>query len=105
MKDLRKELEALYLDLDLVQREYCSKEEEAELAQLLEQGRSLPDDVQTSSSNGLHFRFVKTDLTPEERKDLFECRRLKYLGTIRNCALCFTVLSIIGIVAALIALF
>jgi hypothetical protein len=101
MKDLHDELRQMKCELDLVQRVYCSKEEEKRYRRMAKEKQPLPDDVRSDESG--YFRYVETDLSGEELDKLLLYRQISYLRTTKNCMLFFMVLAVISLVISLVA--
>ena len=97
MKDLKKELFELRVELDIIQSVYCSKDEEKQIKELTKHKQLLPDDIHTES-DGTHFRFVNTDISKEDLDELLLYRQIKYLKTIKNSIIFFVVLTVISII-------
>jgi len=103
MKNLKKELFELKVELDVIQQVECSKDEEKQIKELLKHKQLLSDDIHTAS-NDTHFRFVHTDLSKEELDELLLYRQIQYLKTIKDCMIFFVVLTVIAIICILIVL-
>ena len=104
MKDLRKELEMLKYENDLLQKIPCTKQENKAYEQLLKSGGKLPEGVHIlygEIEGAKEFYTVyETDLTEAEIREYLAFKQLGYLKTIKNCVVFFTVLTVIGMVAA-----
>lgn len=100
MKDLRSELRQLRFELDLIQKEYCSKEEVKQYKKMEKENNPLPDDV-ISDETG-YFRYIDTDLSKEELNNLFLYRQISYLKSVRNSMFFFVILTIISLLLLLI---
>ena len=108
--NLREELRAYKCEFDLLQKVPCSKQENKEYEKLLKNGGTLPEGVfaydyingETSTSE--FYTLYEEDLTETEKVEYLTYVKLRLLKTIKNCAVFFTVLTIIGIVVTLIAM-
>lgn len=108
--DLRNTLRDYRFDFDLLQKIPCSKQENAEYEKILKEGGTLPEGVfayeydygQTSTSE--FYTIYEPDLTEHEITEYLTYIKLKFLRTIKNCVLFFTVLTVIGMIAYLLML-
>lgn len=94
MKDLNKELFRLRVEFDFIQRAYCSKDEEKHIKQLIKNKEVLPDDIHTDS-DGTHYKYVKTDISNEDKDELLLYWQIKCLKSIKNSMTFFVVLTLI----------
>lgn len=101
MKDLREELREMRFDLDLTQKVYCNKEEEKRLRKMKKEKLPLPDDIKIDE-HGFFYRYIDTDLSEQEIKQLFLYRQTAYLRSIKNSMIFFVVLATISLIAWLI---
>ena len=104
-KDLRGELDAYRFEFDVLQKVMCDARESEDYATLLKEGKPLPDGVYSEEGVGgatVFYTVYDPELSDEEKNEYLTYRRLAYLRTIKNCAIFFTVLTIIGLIAALI---
>ncbi len=103
-KDLRAELANHYAEFGFIQANPCSNEENEKYNELLKNGGTLPENVRQYDGGywGEFCTISKTDLTEEEKREYITFKQLSLLKTIKNCAVFFTVLTIIDIVAALL---
>lgn len=76
MKDLNKELFKFRVEFDFTQQEYCSKDEEKHIKQLIKNSQVLPDDIHTDGS-GDYYKYVETDISKEDKDELLLCRQIK----------------------------
>ena len=103
--NLREELRAYRFEFDLLQKIPCTKQENKDYKMLLEEGCALPegvfpytyDDGETSKSE--FYTVYETDFTEFEKIEYLTYRKLGLLKTIKNCAMFFTALTIIGMIA------
>lgn len=101
---LRDELREHKLELNLLQKKPCSKQENKEYQQLLKNGGVLPDGVYAYVyDNGVtstheFYTTHETDLTESEIKEYLAYKQFGLIRTIKKCVLFFTVLAIIEIV-------
>lgn len=103
MKDLNKELFRLRVEFDFIQQEYCSKDEEKHIKQLIKNNQVLPDDIHTDSS-GAHYKYVETDISKEDKEELLLYRQIKCLMSIKNSMIFFVVLTLILIFCTIFTL-
>ncbi len=106
-KKIKEELDEYRLKYELYDQILCTKEENEEYKDLLEQGKNLPEDVYPidsywsilkNGSNSEFLRLVCQDLTHEEIMEYLQYKKLDMLTTIRNCVVFFTVLTIIALI-------
>jgi hypothetical protein len=102
MKDSKKELRQMKLDLDIIQMVICSNAESKEFNKLLKEKQPLPKGVIASEMDDTFYRIVETDLTHEEVQELLLYKQITYIKTIKNSVLFFVALTIIGMLGALI---
>jgi len=87
-------------DMEMIQKIYCSKEEQKEFKTMQKNKQPLPNDVKADDSG--YFRFVDTALTQEELSQLYVYRQLSYLKSIRNSMYFFVTLTIISLIVLLV---
>jgi len=104
VKDIKKELFRLKVDFDIIQRCFCSEDEEKEIKMLEKNKQPLPGDIHTDDDDGNHYRFVNVNLSKEELDELLLLRQIKYLRTIKNCLMFFVSLIIILFICLLLLL-
>ena len=103
--DLRKELRSYKFEFNLLQKSPCSKQENRNYQKLLKEGKTLPKDVfsytyQTGETSTTDFYTVyEADLSEAEIAEYLTYKKLSLLRTIKNCAVFFTILAVIGIAA------
>ena len=103
--DLRKELRSYKFEFNLLQKIPCSKQENRNYQKLLKEGKTLPKDVfsytyQTGETSTTDFYTVyEADLSEAEIAEYLTYKKLSLLRTIKNCAVFFTILAVIGIAA------
>ena len=106
-KNIKEQIEEYRLKYDLYDHTLCTKEENKEYNDLLEQGESLPEDVYPIDSywsilkNGKNSEFLKLirpELTQEEITEYLMYKKLDILKTIKNCVVFFTVLAVISLI-------
>jgi hypothetical protein len=61
----------------------------------------LPDDIELNEY-GFFYRYIDTDLSEQEIKQLFLYRQTAYLRSIKNSMIFFVVLATISLIASLI---
>lgn len=98
MKDLRDELFQLKVEFGVIQQDYCTKDEEEHIKELIKNNQPIPDDIHTSRNGSTHFRYVNADISKEEQDELLVYRQTNYLKTIMNCMIFFVILALIPIV-------
>ena len=102
-KRIKKELDRYRMEYDLYEKLPCTNEECQEFDDLLKCGKRLPEDVYQDSdwrnTNGSKFyRIARSDVSQADIMEYFTYQKLDVLETIRNCAVFFTVLTIIAII-------
>lgn len=103
--NLRAEFHAYKQEFDLLQKIPCTEEENIEYQKLLEKGGTLPENVyayfyeKDVPSTTEFYTIRESDLTESEIREYLAYRQLSLIRTIKNCAVFFTVLTIIGILA------
>ena len=100
MKDLRNELRQLKFDLDLIQKDYCSKEEAKQYRKMVKARQSLPDGVKSDETG--YFRYVEIDLSKENLDNLILYRQTSYLKSIKNSMIFFVFLTIVSLIISLV---
>ncbi|MBR6548766.1 MAG: hypothetical protein IKT68_04395 [Clostridia bacterium] len=108
--DLRDKLRAYKSEFDLLQKIPCTKQENEKYQQLLKNGETLPDGVfayaddPTGEPTTEFYTVCETDLTEAEIKEYLTYKQLRFIRTIKNCVVFFTVLTIIGMVACFLTM-
>ena len=106
--DLKKELRDYRFDMGLLQDIPCSAEENSQYAKILAEGGKLPKGVfrYTYGFGGEQvFEFYTVyhaELSSEEVAEYLTLKKIRYLKTIRNCLVYFTVLSAISVALGLL---
>lgn len=100
MNDLRHELAEMRLTLGLRKKVYCSKEEENKLLEMIKDKLPLPDDIKTDGHE--FYRYVDTDLSEQEIKQLILYRQTADLRSIKNSMTFIVVIAIVSIIISLI---
>lgn len=100
--DLYEELEQIKFELGIIQKEYCSEVEEKEFKRLKKFNQPIPEDIEIDKINDSYFRYIETDMSKEEIKELLFYRQVKYLKTIKNSIIFFVVLTVISIILSFI---
>ena len=108
-RDLRQELAEFKEKFDLIQKIPCTHNENKTYTQLLREGKPLPENVHKYEySVGTDYDQFYTLYIPElstaEINEYLTYKTLALLNTIKNCVVFFTVLTIIGLVGALLLL-
>ena len=101
--DLREELRAHKFEFGVLKSVPCTKQENIEYAKLLKDGGSLPEGVYAYDYDLTAFYTVcGTDLTEDEIREYLTYKQLGFIRTIKNCAVYFTAVSVIGLVISLL---
>ncbi len=96
--NLRNKLRSHKFEFDLLQKIPCSKQENKEYQFLLENGRKLPEGVYPYDYGTEFYTIYEPDLTESEIREYLTYKQLSLIRTIKNCAVFFTVLTIIGMI-------
>lgn len=80
MKDLEQELLELKINQGIIERRYCTMDEEKEYEKLRKEGLLLPDIVQMEKS-GRFVRYYESSISEEDVKELLSLRKLEYEKT------------------------
>ena len=108
VKNLREELKNYQYDFDILQKIPCTEKENKEYKQLVKAGKPLPKDIypfgydSDTPSDSEFYKLYVSDLSDAELAEYLTYKKLSMLKTIKNCLLFFTILTIIGIISALI---
>ena len=105
--DLREELLAYKEQFELIQKIPCTKEENKAYTKLMNSGKPLPENVykfdyMTGGDYEEFYTLYIPELSDSEVAEYLTYKKLSLLNTIKNCALFFTILTIIGMVAWLL---
>ena len=100
MKDLKKELRENMIELDFIQKQWCTKEEEKEIKMLRKEKKDLPEGI-IQDTDDSHFRWVESNLSNDEINHLLKLRQTLYLRTIKSCMIFFVVLAAISLICTL----
>ena len=101
MNDLREELRRMRVELDLTQKVYCAGEEEKKLRKMMKEKFPLPDGIKVDEHN-FFYRYIDTDLSEQEIKQLFLYRQTAYLRSIKNSMVFFVVIATASLIVSLI---
>ncbi len=93
-KEIRKELTTLYEEFGYLHKDYCSKEQHEELANLKKEGQPLPDNLSYDPKREKLYYSIPSGLSTEEFQDLTRLRMLKYTKNI-SYGINFIVLAIV----------
>lgn len=101
-KNLKKELIDLKIKSKILDEECCFSEENKEYEQLVKDGMPLPkgvypyinDDGKPSAK--YFYKVTGSEFTQDELMEYIALKQLKMVRTIKNCALYFTITSIIA---------
>lgn len=105
IKDLREELCDYKYEFDLLQRIPCTNEENKQYQRILKETGTLPDGVYAyvydtdETSTTQFYRIYETDLSDAEIQEYLTYKKLSLIKTIKNCAMFFTILTIISMIA------
>jgi len=108
-KDLKEELRSYKFEFDVLQKIPCSVKENKEYRKILKGGGQLPEgvfpylDADGTESVTDFYTIYEPDLSKNEIDEYIAFKRLKFLKTIRNCIIFFTVLQIISILSVRIS--
>ena len=105
--DIRQILMEYKLEFGILEKKPCTKQENEAYINLLKKGENLPEGVFRyenidGEKRDEFYTICPTDLTETEIQEYITYKKLKYIKTIKNCAVFFTVLSIVGIVCTLL---
>jgi len=103
MAGLREELIQAQVTLGLSQMLPCNAEENRQFDKMRKEKLPLPTDVLQSSDG--YYRLKDTDLSEQEVNQLLQCRQVIFLKTIKNCAVFFVVLTVIGLIVSFVLAF
>jgi hypothetical protein len=103
-RNLRSELEEYRKEFGIVQYEPCSNKDDKKYSKMIKEGFDLPNGI-IQDNSGYGFRKISyTDLSDIELEQLMKYRKWMYLKTIKNCAVYFTVISVLGLILLVILL-
>ncbi len=107
IKDLRDALRELRCEIDFNQKISCSSADNKKYLQMVKDGLPLPAGVyQYKDEQGnvyqQFYTVYETDLTPEEKAEYIQLKKLSYIETIKSCIVFFTALAAIGIISGII---
>ena len=94
---MKKKLDDLRLQAGILRADY---DDDMKWGEMKKNGETLPDDV-FEDHNGKLFRLLPSELSPEEEMLFVQLKQLRYIKAIRNCAIFFVVLAVIGILLLL----
>ena len=101
--DLKDEIQSYKFEFGLLKKVPCTKEENAEYACLIKNGCGLPDGVfayiygSSEPSTTEFYTIEESDLSEAEINEYLTYKKLSMIKTIKNCAVFFTVLTVVGI--------
>ena len=104
---IKDELLEMKKELGFYKNVKCTDEENKEYLQMKKDKSPLPEDVyyfnSASESMEYFYRILKIkEVSDEEFKEYIMLRQAKNIKTIKNCAVFFTVVAVIGIISAII---
>lgn len=100
MSDLKSELRERQINLGLLPKIYCDRDETETFHNLEKSKQPLPEDVGIDGTG--YYRCGESDLSGDEIRQLLLFRQIQYLRTIKNCAIYFVVISITGTLLSLL---
>jgi len=98
------EIKKLLFDLNLCTKVYCTEEEQQQFKTIRKAKEKLPEGViyiNSGAENGF-YRIKTASMTEPVLQKYMLLLQTKYISTIKNCVLFFTVLMIIGLIGVLI---
>lgn len=99
MNDLKQEMHEFMVEMGVMQKAWCTKEEAQVFKQMMKEKKALPEDIKDSDDYcGTYYRWVKTDTSDDELNRLINFRQLLYIKTIKNCVAFFVALTIISLI-------
>lgn len=106
MNPLKAEIVNDKLKLKLLTERPCTLEENKKYAEMQENNIPLPENVAkydtVYSTDDAYCVISEAELTPEEKAEYVEIKRLRYLKTIKNCLVYFTTLSVISLAMSIL---
>lgn len=109
--NIRQKLNQYKKDYDIIQTIPCSAKANKECQQILKDSGSLPKnfypciyDNHKVSTNEF-YKVVESDLSDAEIQEYLMYKELGYIKTIKNCAVFFTVLTVLSVISCLILAF
>lgn len=102
--DLKKELNSLQYEIQLMQKIDCSKEDNKKYRELSKQGLPIPEGVYAYKSDTGEEMYqyytihIPTELTKEERVEYIMLKQYQNIKIIKNCVLFFTILTAISLI-------
>lgn len=100
--DMHEELRSLEFDMGFLQKIECSKEDTKKYKAMLKNNEPLPEGIyqQRDSTSGdlIFYTIYKSELSEEEKQEYIQLKKTSYIETIKNCAIFFTVLTVISLV-------
>ena len=100
--NLRDELRDYKFEFNLLQKIPCARQENEKYKELLKNGDALPEGVHEPTyeyGETDFYTISEADLTEGEIREYLTYKQLRLLKTIKNCAVFFTVLTILGMAA------
>lgn len=110
-KDLRKQLREYKFQFGLMQKTPCNGLDNKTYRDMVKNGEKLPENVfpyiyDDGSESETEFYIVyEPDLTEAEIAEYLTYKKLEMIRTIKNCAVFFTTLAVIGMVAYILLSF
>ena len=109
-KDLKEELRSYQFEFDVLQKIPCSEKENKEFRKILKNGGQIPEGVYPyleadgTTSNSDFYTIYESNLSEDEMNQYLVYKKLKFLKTIKNCIVFFTVSQILAIIGAMVIL-
>lgn len=104
-KEIRKELNTLYAEFGYLYKDYCSKEQHEELANLKKEGQPLPDNLSYDPKCEKLYYSIPSGLSTDELNDLTRLRMLKYTRDISYGVNFIMIVIVLGILLKILVNF
>ena len=86
-------LKEMLIELGLVEKVYCSVEEDKKFKKMLKNNESLPPDVKTDM-RGMHYRWAFHNQSDEKIKQSLLYKQLLILRSMKKCLSFFVILAV-----------
>ena len=103
----QKELQNFRQEYGVAQGLFCPQKDNEKYAQMVKDGIPLPEGIyeyKDGTAEKRYYTVCAPEISADEIAELLAYKKLGYLRTIKNCAVYFVALSVIGICAYLIIL-
>ena len=101
---IRKDLIKLYYDFEILAQKPCTPEENHNYASMIRAKQQLPEGVYYSATENIFYTLRSPGLSEAEIDRYIALKKLSYLRIIKNCAIFFTALVGISLLAATLLL-